>query len=404
MVLNNEIVTGLPDGTPVDYIRTGPGTLAGQYLRKFWQPVYVARKLEPGRSVPLVIMSQKLALYRSQEGKVHCVDNRCAHRGVMLSAGWVEGDNIRCPYHGWMYDGTGQCVQQPLEGRGFCKNVRIGGYPTQEYLGLIFIYLGEGEPPEFPRFPEWEKAKFNVAAIDTRGCNYFNNVENFQDEGHVWFTHRSSAFEALNLEMLPKLSVERTDWGLRNVATTPDGRRRETLFGMPNAGAFMVEPNNIKRAGEKNYKAEDTAWQLFAGWRVPVDDYSHLQVHTIAVFLDGEPSPEYVKRWHDFSDSDEEGHEVARKVMEGKVPYDDIPKLCHHVPLAQDEVCQVGQGVIPDRRKGVEFLGASDVAIVALRKLWVEELTALQEGRPLRNWQRPAGLLPKGGNEERKIE
>ncbi|MES2259487.1 MAG: Rieske 2Fe-2S domain-containing protein [Pseudomonadota bacterium] len=397
MVLNNENVTGLPDDATVDYVRTGPGTLAGTYMRKFWHPVYVARKLEPGRSVPLVIMSQKLALYRSQEGKVHCVDNRCAHRGVMLSTGWVEGDNIRCAYHGWAYDGTGQCVQQPLEGRGFCKSIKIGGYPTEEYLGLIFVYLGDGEPPEFPRYPEWEEAKLNVGIIDTRGCNYFNNVENFQDEGHIWFTHRGSALEALQLDLLPKLSVERTDWGLRNIASTPDGRRREVLFGMPNAGAFKVEPHNIKRAGEDNYEAQDTRWHLFAGWRVPVDDYSHLQVHTIAVFLDEEPSPEILKRWHDFTEADEAGHEIARKVLQGELSYDDIPKLSNHVPMVQDEVVQVGQGVIPDRRKGVEFLGASDVGVVAIRKLWIEELTALKEGRPLRNWNRPVGLVPAGG-------
>ena len=92
----------------VDFIHTGRGTLAGTYLRKFWQPIYQARKLEAGRTVPLTIMNEKLALYRGQDGAVHCVENRCAHRGALLSTGWVENDVIRCPYHGWAFRADGQ--------------------------------------------------------------------------------------------------------------------------------------------------------------------------------------------------------------------------------------------------------------------------------------------------------
>ncbi|GLT00573.1 ring-hydroxylating oxygenase subunit alpha [Sphingobium jiangsuense] len=388
----------LTDPGTIDYIHTGPGTLAGTYLRLFWQPIYVSRKLEAGRAVPLTIMNQKLALYRSQDGKVHCVENRCAHRGALLSTGWVEGDVIRCPFHGWAFGPDGQCVHQPLEAAGYAKNIRIGGYPTREYLGLVFAYLGEGEPPEFPTYPEWENAKFVSAQIDTRPCNWFQNVENFQDEGHVFFTHRRSAFEDLDLTQIPKIKTEKTPWGLSQTSLFPDGRRRATLFGMPNIGMFAVHPDNIKRQGEER-NAEESAWQMFLDYRVPVDDESHLQVHAIAVFIDGEPSEDYKKRWEDFSDAEAEAHEVAAKVLSGELPYDAIAEKCHHVPLAQDEVVQVGQGVIADRRRGIENLGASDTGIVAIRRLYTEELTALAEGRPLRTWERPEGLLPLGGAE-----
>jgi 5,5'-dehydrodivanillate O-demethylase oxygenase subunit len=386
----------LTDPGTVDFIRTGPGTLAGTYLRRFWQPIYPSRNLQPGRSFPLTIMSQKLALYRSQKGKVHCVENRCAHRGSMLSTGWIEGDVIRCPYHGWAYSADGQCVHQPMERAGFAQNIKIGGYPTQEYLGFIWVYLGEGEPPALPRYPEWENAKFVSAQIDTRGCNWFQNVENYQDEGHVWFTHQRSALEGLNLKMLPKLSSEKTPWGLRQIATTPDGRERVVQFGMPNICMFAVHPDNVKRQGEAR-NADETAWQMFLDFRVPVDDETHLQVHTIAVFMDGEPREAYKKRWDDFAKAEVQAHEVAGKVLRGELPYNKIAELCHHVPLAQDEVVQVGQGVIADRRHGIEHLGASDIGIVAIRRLYAEELTALAEGRPLHNWERPLGLLPKGG-------
>ena len=69
---------------------------------------------------------------------------RCAHRGTQLSTGWVEGDCVRCFYHGWKYDGAGQCVELPAEDPA-SRQVRIASYPTEEYLGLIFAYLGEGE-------------------------------------------------------------------------------------------------------------------------------------------------------------------------------------------------------------------------------------------------------------------
>src|SRR4051812_39441077 len=109
------------------YVTTGPGTLAGRYLRMFWQPVYRAQDLPPGRAVPIRVMGEDLTLYRGEaaagapplpnpstdsgqapsppggKGQAHLVAFRCAHRGTQLSVGWVEEDCIRCRYHGWMY-------------------------------------------------------------------------------------------------------------------------------------------------------------------------------------------------------------------------------------------------------------------------------------------------------------
>src|SRR5687767_10812651 len=99
----------------LDSQHTGPGTLAGRYLRLFWQPVYRSEDLAPGRAVPVRIMSQDFTLYRGQDGAPHALAFRCAHRGTQLSTGWVEGDNLRCFYHGWMYGPDGQCVEQPAD-------------------------------------------------------------------------------------------------------------------------------------------------------------------------------------------------------------------------------------------------------------------------------------------------
>ncbi len=83
-----------------DFEHTGPGTLAGRYMRMFWQPIYRTEDLVPGRAVPIRIMSEDFTLYRGEGGACHLVAFRCAHRGTQLSTGWVEGDCVRCRYHG----------------------------------------------------------------------------------------------------------------------------------------------------------------------------------------------------------------------------------------------------------------------------------------------------------------
>ena len=94
---------------------TGPGTLAGRYLRSFWLPVFHAEALQPGRPRLIRVMSEDFVLYRGEDGPPRLVQSRCPHRGMLLTAGTVEGDTIRCFYHGWKFDGAGHCVEQPAE-------------------------------------------------------------------------------------------------------------------------------------------------------------------------------------------------------------------------------------------------------------------------------------------------
>jgi len=119
-----------------EFVHTGPETLAGRYLRRFWQPVACCHELRAGQALPVRILSEDFTLYRGATGTAHLVGNRCAHRGTQLSVGWVEDDCIRCFYHGWKYDGAGQCVEQPAEGESFASKVRIASYPVQEYSVL----------------------------------------------------------------------------------------------------------------------------------------------------------------------------------------------------------------------------------------------------------------------------
>lgn len=100
-----------------DFLHTGPDTLAGGYLRQFWHPVSRIEDIATGRAKPIKIMNENLTLYRGEGGKCHILAERCAHRMARLSLGWVEGEELRCAYHGWKYDSTGKCTEQPAEPR-----------------------------------------------------------------------------------------------------------------------------------------------------------------------------------------------------------------------------------------------------------------------------------------------
>jgi len=93
-----------------DCLRTGSGTPAGRYLRQFWQPVYHSVDLAVSRAVTIRIMSQDFTLYRGQSGAAHLFDATCPHRGTRLSSGWIEGEALRCFYHGWKFDSDGRCI------------------------------------------------------------------------------------------------------------------------------------------------------------------------------------------------------------------------------------------------------------------------------------------------------
>ena len=88
----------------INFVHTGPGTLAGNYLRRFWQPVFASANLPAGKIIPIRILGESLALYRGASGTPRLIANECAHRLTVLSTGWIEGESIRCRYHGWRYD------------------------------------------------------------------------------------------------------------------------------------------------------------------------------------------------------------------------------------------------------------------------------------------------------------
>ena len=195
-----------------DFAQVGPDTLAGRFMRRFWHPVFRTDDLKIGRPERIQIMGEFFTLYRGESGAAYLVDDRCPHRQTSLFIGWVQGENIRCYYHGWTFDGAGQCVAQPAESGTSTARIRIGAYRLREYMGLIFAYLGEGEPPEFPTFPELEDTEGGGQLVVARyvvPCNFFQRYENDLDEVHVHFVHSVST-EKVGLTEIPDVQVSET--------------------------------------------------------------------------------------------------------------------------------------------------------------------------------------------------
>jgi len=176
--------------------QTGPGTQGGRLFRSYWLPALLSSEL-PGNDCPPVrvkLLSERLIAFRDSQGRLGLMDEFCAHRGVSLWFGRNEESGLRCPYHGWKYDHTGQCIEVPSEPveSGFCKKIKLKSYPLIERGGVLWTYMG---PPEKqPPLPEWEFAlvppEQSFMSKRTQESNWLQAMEGGIDSSHVSFLHR----------------------------------------------------------------------------------------------------------------------------------------------------------------------------------------------------------------------
>ena len=135
-------------------VQTGPGTPGGRLFRSYWVPALLAEELPENECPPVRVklLSERLLAFRDTQGRYGLIDEFCAHRGVSLWFGRNEESGLRCPYHGWKYDHTGQCIEVPSEPEesGFCKKIKLKSYPLIERGGLLWTYMG---PPERQPLP-----------------------------------------------------------------------------------------------------------------------------------------------------------------------------------------------------------------------------------------------------------
>lgn len=365
----------------IDFVHTGPGTLAGRYMRTFWHPVHRSEDLPTGYAKPVRILGEDFTLYRDEQGVAHAIGFRCSHRGAQLSVGYIEGNCIRCFYHGWVFDPKGECVERPAEKLPPTPNLNIAGYPTQEYLGLIFVYLGEGEPRPLWRFKAMEREGIRDVTVDTMPANYFFSLEN--SALHFNYVHRD-LMEEKGITGIPEVRAEETPFGLTSYFRWPN-QTSETVSHkiMPNVGYIVPLAVNM---------AKRVSHSIHVSFRVPIDDASHTTFRVTLIPVTGEEKRKILESRSRTFDDRAGISELANAVLAGKMRLQDI-KDRTHIEFIQDYIAQVGQGPVETRED--EHLASSDVEEAVFRRIWRRELLALADGKPLTPWRLTEELEPK---------
>jgi phthalate 4,5-dioxygenase oxygenase subunit len=176
--------------------RTGPKTPMGEVFRQYWLPALLSEELPENDCPPVRVklLSERLIAFRDSAGKLGLIDEFCAHRGVSLWFGRNEECGLRCPYHGWKFSVTGECLDIPSEPEesGFRKKIKLKSYPLVERGGILWTYMG---PPELqPPLPSWEfimvKPAQTFSSKRLQQCNWLQALEGGIDSAHVSFLHR----------------------------------------------------------------------------------------------------------------------------------------------------------------------------------------------------------------------
>lgn len=357
----------------------GPDSDMGRLLRKFWQPVALSESVEVGAAIPLKIMSEELTLYRGNSGKLYLVGGRCAHRRTLLHTGWVDGEEIRCIYHGWQFDGTGACVKRPAETDTGMPRTKIAGYPVKEYQGLVFAYMGEGEPPAFdlPRKPLTEREGALIAnGMERWDNNWFQQVENSMDAVHVSFVHMAltvGPFGKAVTASIPELSYEETAAGIRQTARRSEGNVRQSDWTFPNNNHITVPGLN----------PADPWLDVFV-WMTPNDELNTTRFMIYSLPPGASEAAQmrfktYFAKYGKYDPAEHHDELFSSRVW--KNPEDIFVGLT----AAQDYLSIRGQERITKRED--EILGRSDLGIVTLRKLFWRELDLVQAGQPTKEWK-----------------
>ena len=185
------------EGTERSADETGPGTPMGRMFRSYWIPALLADELPENDCPPVRVklLSERLLAFRDTDGRYGLMDEFCAHRGVSLWFGRNEECGLRCPYHGWKYDVTGQCIEVPSEpeASGFAQKIKLQSYPLVERGGVLWTYMG---PPERAAaaagvgIHHRAAARRRSRASGCRNRNWLQAMEGGIDSSHVSFLHR----------------------------------------------------------------------------------------------------------------------------------------------------------------------------------------------------------------------
>ena len=380
--------------------RIGPGTPMGELMRRYWQPAVLSTELAERDGPPLRVrlLGEDLIAFRDTNGRVGLLGARCPHRGAPLYFARNEDCGLRCIYHGWKFDTEGRCLETPnVPGdRDIRARVRAKSYRCHEANGIVWTYMGEGEPPAAPELGFTEvPADHKVMTKQLLECNYAQALEGDLDPSHVSFLHApldprgQSGYQgtagilsdqhlsevALEQEVKardrsPQISVAKTDYGLFVGARRDAGDRNYWRFTQ------LVLPFYVYVPGAVGSPLHCNVWQPMDDehsmvWRIQylmerpfrADERSRLLTGTGAHIppegylpTSSEPGGAWRPRANRANDyMQDRGHQKS-------VSFSGIRGI-----WAQDRACTEGMGAIMDRSE--EHLVATDATIVQMRRL-----------------------------------
>ncbi len=380
--------------SPADIPHVGPGTPCGEWFRRYWIVVGTAQELY---DIPqtVKVLGEDLVLFRDQAGQLGLIGQHCPHRGTSLEYGDIEDGGIRCPYHGWLFNVHGQCLEMPAEPKDskFPEKVKHLSYPVQEQGGLIFAYLGtdQDNPPPLPRYKALADpvGQRSLEATRVYDYNWFNFIENGADPVHFSILHRADPNDGtwrswfFNFKDIPSFDAIETAYGMKVISRKP-GPTPETeyvdekSFALPSIlqigdteFTHFKQPREALRAGSHN------AHFMFV---TPTDDYS-FTLFTVNHYTGSDP---------EFFEKLSPSRKVEAKAEKKLYDRRKYSPFRGNV-RTEDIACQATQPLL-DRRN--EQLATSDKGVILIRKIILNAVRAVQHG------DLPKGVAYRGENDK----
>lgn len=337
-------------------------------LRNFWYPVMPAKDLRANQLQSSRLLGEDLVVFRDEDGSPRALSDVCPHRLARLSQGWVNlhaPGTVSCPYHGWTFDGSGQCVAALAEGPDspLPRKTRTRAYPALERHHVIWAYMGDPD-----KVPDLDENIPHVAQAMSGSwpwfihwdwdCNYLNSIDNNADAAHACFAHaRCSQF--LDQARYGKhygLELECGGLEVGMETTGPDHR-----------GSHYASGWDMHVPGYIYFAPHPPIWPAGAiFWSVPIDE-GKVRVFTCATFH-GE-FKDRARAW------------IMQSVHWRKWG---LPNNIYHCNIGPDRAMVMGQGMLSDWRR--EHLSQTDVAVIKfrqmLKKAWQAERLQAAEVEP----------------------
>ena len=378
----------------------GPGTPMGELMRRYWQPIAGLGELTTNPTKAIRLLGEDLVLYKDEGGQLGLIDASCAHRRVNLLFGIPEEHGLRCPYHGWLYDQTGQCLEMPGEtpDSTFPNRVKLKAYPVQTLGGLVFAYLGPEPAPLLPHYyPFVEEGRVRSIGWTVVTCNWLQIMENSLDPIHGEFLH--GYFARYVLQRLGVIKHRGDVYGKKQLEPNPDvvyWRKGSTGMRHISAACSRFEHGILKhRLLEGETEDDSLGWQIghpilfpnlesgTAGHdfqiRVPMDDthtyYIYYSSHEPREGEDPDQAEEEIPVYHvPIAGVDEVGQPIWGQLDNNS---------------GQDHFAWTSQG--PRTKRHLEKLGQSDVGIILFRRMLNEQMQIVEDGgEPMNTFRDPA--------------